>query len=299
MERWADGEIQWLINNYPKHGKQYCADYLGRSLASIRAKASRLGLKSQFKFNKEANYKRGSGFRGKKRPQHSEFMKKHSPFIGRKYSKEERLANSERVKVLIKLGKVKTDNFTGHKHTKLSKLKISVASKRNWSNPNSKIRKLMDSDEYRQKLSDNSSKMIRERLKNKGAIYSRAKNGWYKIKNKKYYFRSMWEVNYARYLQWLKDNKKLKKWTYEEDVFWFENIKRGVRSYCPDFKIVNDDGSIEYHEVKGYMDSKSKTKIKRMEKYYPEIQLFIIDKPIYDSVLEEESLYPKAKKIDK
>jgi len=49
----------------------------------------------------------------------------------------------------------------------------------------------------------------------------------------------------------------------------------------PDFKIINFDDTFEYWEVKGYMDSKSKTKIKRMAKYYPDIKLKIIDRDIY------------------
>ena len=64
----------------------------------------------------------------------------------------------------------------------------------------------------------------------------------------------------------------------------FEAIKFGTRSYRPDFKIYNNNGTIEYHEVKGYMDAKSKTKIKRMAKYYPKIKLIIIDGPVYNDI---------------
>lgn len=98
------------------------------------------------------------------------------------------------------------------------------------------------------------------------------------------YFRSRWERNYARYLNFLINKKQIKKWEYEVDVFWFENIKRGVVSYKPDFKIHNNDGFIEYHEIKGWMDKKSITKIKRMAKYYPDIKLYIIDKNIYKEI---------------
>jgi hypothetical protein len=91
------------------------------------------------------------------------------------------------------------------------------------------------------------------------------------------YVRSEWEAVYARYLNFLIKNKEIKSWEYEPKTFWFENIRRGVRSYTPDFLIINNNGSEEYHEVKGYMDSRSATKLKRMKKYYPEIKMVLID----------------------
>ena len=67
-------------------------------------------------------------------------------------------------------------------------------------------------------------------------------------------------------------------WEHEPSTFWFENIKRGVRSYLPDFRVWNVDGTHYWVEVKGYMDSKSKTKIKRFKKYYPNEPIYIVDK---------------------
>lgn len=140
---------------------------------------------------------------------------------------------------------------------------------------------------------------MQKRIKNKGSLYSRANVGWYKIKGKEYYFRSGWEVVYARYLEWLKDNQKIAKWEYEPKCFWFEKIKRGVRSYTPDFKIYNWTGTEEYHEVKGHMDEKSKTKIKRMAKYYPEVTLIVIGKEEYKPIKDIERIFPEAKKLEK
>lgn len=110
------------------------------------------------------------------------------------------------------------------------------------------------------------------------------RNGWYDINGKKMYFRSIWEANYALYLDFLVRMKKIKSWKYEPRTFWFLKIKRGVRSYTPDFEITNLDGSVHYEEVKGYMDSRSKTKIKRIAKYYPEIELKIIDQKFYKDI---------------
>ena len=98
------------------------------------------------------------------------------------------------------------------------------------------------------------------------------------------YFRSTWEANWARYLKWLKDRGEIKDWEYEVQEFVFDKIKRGSRSYLPDFRILTNAGAIEFHEVKGYMDQKSSTKIRRMAKYFPEVRLTVIGKKEYREV---------------
>jgi hypothetical protein len=76
------------------------------------------------------------------------------------------------------------------------------------------------------------------------------------------FFRSGWEANIARVL-----NYKKIKWEFEPVVFSFleHGIKRGTVSYCPDFKWKG-----VYLEVKGYLDSRGRTAIRRFKKYYPE-----------------------------
>lgn len=91
------------------------------------------------------------------------------------------------------------------------------------------------------------------------------------------YFRSTWEYYYAVFLAKLKMEGKIRDWWHEPRCFWFNNIKRGVRSYLPDFQVIHNDGSEEWVETKGLMDSRSATKIKRMAKYYPEIKLRVVD----------------------
>lgn len=98
------------------------------------------------------------------------------------------------------------------------------------------------------------------------------------------YVRSAWEANYARFLNWLISIGQIKNWEYEVDTFEFYAIKRGSRFYTPDFKITNNDDTIEYHEVKGWMDQKSQTKLTRMKKYYPKIKLVLIDKDAYRAI---------------
>lgn len=112
---------------------------------------------------------------------------------------------------------------------------------------------------------------------------SRAKSGKRADLNN-VFFRSAWEANYARYLNWLIERDEIKAWEYEPDTFEFEVIKRGTRFYTPDFKITNNDDSIEYHEIKGWMDQKSRTQLRRMEKYHPDVKVVVIDREAYRGI---------------
>jgi hypothetical protein len=98
------------------------------------------------------------------------------------------------------------------------------------------------------------------------------------------FVRSSWEANWARWLNLQIDNGLIKDWEYEPKEFVFEKIKRGTRTYLPDFRVTNNDDSIEYHEVKGWMDSKSKTKLKRMKQYYPDVKVILVDAKQYKAV---------------
>jgi hypothetical protein len=107
--------------------------------------------------------------------------------------------------------------------------------------------------------------------------YSNIHRGWRTIGNRKIYFRSKWEANYAIYLEWQKANAFIIQWFHEPKTFWFDGIKRGCVSYLPDFQVIDLTGRNRWIEVKGWMDAKSKTKIKRFKKYFPEERLDVID----------------------
>lgn len=121
-----------------------------------------------------------------------------------------------------------------------------------------------------------------------------ARPGWEEIADKRYYFRSRWEVYHAKYLQLLKDHGQIKEWEYEPQTFWFNEIKRGTRSYLPDFRVTENDGSVVFHEVKGYMDSKSKTKLRRMKKYYPEVTIYLVQKDQIEEIKKKFSFIFKS-----
>lgn len=114
--------------------------------------------------------------------------------------------------------------------------------------------------------------------------YSKTFKDWVEIGDKKIFVRSGWEANWGRYLDFLKTHGKITDWEYEPDTFYFEGIKRGTNNYTPDFKVTYPDGSVIFHEVKGYMDPKSATKLKRMAKYHPQVVMEVIDKKRYSSV---------------
>ena len=100
--------------------------------------------------------------------------------------------------------------------------------------------------------------------------YSRTRGGRREDLDNRY-FRSAWEANYARYLNWLVEQGDIQGWEYETDTFVFDGYTRGAMTYRPDFKVTEKDGSIVYHEVKGWMDGPSKTRLNRMKKHYPEV----------------------------
>lgn len=107
------------------------------------------------------------------------------------------------------------------------------------------------------------------------------KQSWHEIGGKRCYFKSDWERKYACYLEFLKQKNEIADWQYEPQTFWFEKIKRGVRSYKPDFKVTYLNGKHKWFEVKGWMDPKSKTKLKRLKKYYPDEVIEVVDKKFF------------------
>ncbi len=104
------------------------------------------------------------------------------------------------------------------------------------------------------------------------------KQEWKNIDNKEYFFRSSWEFVYAKYLNNKKNNSEILNWEYEPIIFSFPKEKNCNLHYKPDFKITNLDGTIEYHEVKGWMCERSKIKLSLMGKWYENVKLILITK---------------------
>lgn len=144
-------------------------------------------------------------------------------------------------------------------------------------------------------------KAMKTRIKRFGSLCPNQKRGtwkaeWVEINGIRFFARSKWEANYAHYLEWLRLKGVVSKWEHEPETFWFNKIKRGVVSYLPDFRVTMSSGDVEYHEVKGWMDSRSKTKIKRMRIYHPKVHLEVIDSKRYKALERQvKSIVPNWK----
>lgn len=212
----------------------------GRTKASVRLKASRLGIAER------------------RRP------KLNSPKVRRKTESaaEVSVLASKRMSAYIaKYGHPR--GMQGKKHTAEARSAFSEGVKQMWADPGSKFR----SAAHRQLKSD---VMVRHVAKHGLSVggYSRGAGGRRPDLGNTY-FRSRWEANYARYLNLLLSRGDIRSWQYEPKTFVFERIKRGTRTYTPDFLVVDRLGVSEWHEVKGWMDPKSKTRLARMAKYFP------------------------------
>jgi hypothetical protein len=280
--KWTEEEKQKVIDYYKNTpAKDFClhelAKSMGRTHASVAIKASRYGCSdpktAPWTFSDA--HKKNLSIGQKKRFEIEGGEKMVKPlkeyfasggkngFLGKSHAIEARLAMSERSKEWHK-NNPHPRGMLGKKHTQEAKDNMSK---------NQMGKKVPRERVIRQ---------LKTRLKRYGSLTPLKGRGtwraaWREIGGKRKFYRSRWEANYARYLEFQKNQGLIKDWSHEPETFWFEGIKRGCVSYLPDFRVTNNDGSTEYHEVKGWMDAASKTKIKRMAKYHPSVVLKVFD----------------------
>lgn len=261
--RYTDEEIEYIKKNYKRTNLVEVTEKLGRTKYSVCRVARRLGLTD----NKGVKVEHPTASDLRKQPKFNNDEERS------KYRSEERKKNfKENGHPRGMLGKTHDIDFRKKQSKRLEE---------RWKNKNDPL----NSDDHRDKLSEMMSKTMEKRLKeNPNSVYTNSKGGT--REDLGFYVRSAWEANYARYLNWLKQKGEIHEWEYEVDTFWFEKIKRGTRSYTPDFKVWKTSTEYEYHEVKGYMDQKSKTKLKRMEKYYPNETVLVIGSEEYKAIKE-------------
>lgn len=170
----------------------------------------------------------------------------------------------------------------GMKHTQKTKKLISISSKNKWRSMTKKQQE------------DRTEKAVITRIaKNTASHHSRGaswKAGWRDIGPQRIYARSRWEANIARMLELRRLAGDLVSWEHEPVTFWFEKIKRGVRSYKPDFRVIEDGKEPYFIEVKGWMDARSKTTLKRMKKYHPSVKIDVIDSKRY-AIIKKQLQY--------
>jgi hypothetical protein len=271
-----------IIESYNKHKSVWnAAKELGICGQSVYERAVKLGIQQKrnvfteddFYFLKE-HYNEYL-YKGKLQ-ELADKMGRTKQFICRK-AKQIGLTDIKRKKSVIEgfkptrvnWGNNHPKGFKNKKHSDKAKDIISQKSRQMYDN--------MSEDQMSVKI----FRMLKSRAENGNFVPERNKttwkSGWREIGGKRKYYRSRWEANYARYLEFLKQNKQILEWHHEPEVFWFEGIKRGCVSYLPDFKVTDLDNKDSFHEVKGWMDERSKTKLKRMAKYHPSVEIKVID----------------------
>lgn len=165
---------------------------------------------------------------------------------------------------------------SGIQHSDTARAAISAASRAMWSE--------MPDDE-RSKRAETARAMAANRVTTAERTHTRARGGRRADLDNRY-FRSAWEANYARWLNYRVDHSDgVEWWTYEPRTFRFP-VKRGTMSYTPDFLVTFRDGHVEWHEVKGWLTPQGATALKRFAKYYPAERLVLVDGPAYKAIAQ-------------
>lgn len=106
------------------------------------------------------------------------------------------------------------------------------------------------------------------------------------------YYRSSWEYNFSLILDEWQRRGEIFSWDYERVEFWFP-VKRGTRSYKPDFRVFSEEGGgALFYEIKGFLDKKSATALDRMARYHPEVKVLIVGKKEYNQYVSEYGELP-------
>lgn len=280
--KWTLEDLELLKRYYPRMGKQWCMQAMGRTEASIRYKAAKLGLTldRESEFAKDFQMRAAKSKVGKKRPEQAFVMKRLHAEGKLKKTDKQKEAISRRSKLWL-ANNPHPKGMKNKHHSDETKLKLKISSTQVFLN-----RTEEQENERIMKIAKTKSINGTTAPERKNVTW---KGGWREIGGYKKYYRSRWEANYARFLQWLKESGKIKDWKHEPKTFWFEGIKRGCVSYLPDFWVEEIDGSNSFHEVKGWMDDRSKTKIKRMAKYYPNVLLVVVAAKEYKEIEDKFS----------
>lgn len=238
---WTDEEVAYLKENYKSYNLQEIALHIGREKGCVCKKAKDLGI--------ERNHRKLENPVGK--------IPWRIRYAHLKKSPEELFKiRSERTK------KVWAEHehprgMLGKKHSDEFKDEMSERVLRYWEN-------ITEEQLDKRRLKQRATKIVNGTLAPpvyKNNPYSRTKGGKREDLNNTF-FRSAWEANIARYFNFVGI-----KWQFEPKTFIFDTIRKGSVSYTPDFYLPEED---RWVEVKGWMDQKSITKLKRFKKYYPE-----------------------------
>jgi phage gpG-like protein len=305
--KWTPEEDEVLVSLYLSHERKQIAAVLGRTPASIRKRCSVLGLNQKhpavsdkemeevrqwYEFRQDANLEDFSlDSLAQKLNRTKQFI---SRLAGRMGLTKQGRPIGDKVKNAIGESSKKRIATKGHpkgmlgkKHTDQFKAEQSKRVKAREFTP--------------EQVEARIEKQMRTKIERYGAgrarwlsspnAYSRAKSGSRADLNN-CYFRSAWEANYARYLNWLAERGEIQGWEYECKTFLFAGVTRGAISYTPDFKVTYRDGSYEWHEIKGWITSEARTRLKRMTQYYPDEKVVVITKKEYTAIAKWKGVIP-------
>lgn len=85
-------------------------------------------------------------------------------------------------------------------------------------------------------------------------------------------YASSWEREYAAYLDRQKHQGQIQRWQYEAVSL---NLAPKTK-YTPDFCVVNRQGIIEFHEVKGLFREAAKVRFRLAVHLFPQFRFFIV-----------------------
>lgn len=250
MNLWTEADDEVLLAEYARHKKENTLEELARSLGRTK-----------------------------------QFICRKARALGLTKTKERVMAEKAKAKLSESMKKWLSENghpkgYLGHKHGDETRKKLSEKCHAAWVNPDSYV----NSDEFRQKMSDAQHKRM---MLGGVDVYSRCGKypcvigGMYNV------FKSSWEVVIAKRLQELVDDGSITYWRYESKHFNFDDVKRGIRSYCPDFEVALNDGSVLFIEVKGWRMEKSMKRISMFKERYPDVKFYMIDNDEYNKILSE------------
>ncbi len=87
------------------------------------------------------------------------------------------------------------------------------------------------------------------------------------------------EEQYSQVLQSRLDAGEIIRWDYERITFTLSHSRPGVKGqrYTPDFCVMLPDGTLEFHEIKGFRDEKNMNKLKTAGEMFP-FQFWLVTK---------------------
>ena len=305
---WTEEDKQLLIDLYPQYSNKELCEILHKTEGQLRGMKERLGLNQKFKpFTDEEKYLIENFYKSNPNNIDLELFAKS---LGRqktsisRYARKLGLTKNGREKSIETIEKVKrsleiyheTDEYKNEIKPKQAQLLTYYA--RN-NHPRGMLNKHHTKETCKQlskshiilfknmsveEKHNRAMKAVNTKRKNGGFnttsnAYSRCKGGF--RKDLSHYFRSAWEANIARVLNYLHIE-----WKYEFKRFDFTEETEGVLSYQPDFYLPQYN---KWIEVKGWMDEKSKQRLSLFEKYYPKeySNLILIDESLYKEIEKE------------